>query len=312
MTQRWSAPWGARAVALGAAFLLAACNGDNILGPPDAPACTAGTIAAGDSVSGNVSTSSCQLWSDEYSVVTSAESWTFHAQKNTAYIVRLRHQEDAHGFDNWDGDLVLYGRNAEGDPQFETGWWSDFGAQNGNGGYNEEMMLATDRDQTWSIRVESYSTADTGAYTLSVEQCPLHTLSPAASVTGVDLATGCYSLTFQSAPTRIAFFSYAGDTLSTFNVTSTRTAGAAFQHGQITGPDNDVSNWTEFSYSQPLSGDTTMSSGNYTPNATGRQTFWVGANADSAATVSVALTSAPLTAPRPFPSIARLLRRGAR
>lgn len=306
-----------RAAWLGAQLLatavLAGCGGSDVLGPPDAPACTVGTIAAGDSVSGNVSASSCMLWSDYNYGVTRAASWTLHAEKNTAYIVRLRHQEDAHAYDDWKGDLVLYGRNAHGDPEFETGWWESFGGSNVNGGQNEEMMLATDRDQTWSIRVESASPADTGAYTLSVEKCPLHPITTADGATGVDLTTGCHSLTFQAAPTRIAFFSYAGDTVSTFNVTSTRTAGAAFQYGQITGPDNDVSNWTDFSYSQSIpAADTSMSSGDYTPNGDGRQTFWVGVNADSAATISVALTSAPLPAPRPFHSTARLSRRGAR
>src|ERR1041385_1111139 len=158
-----------RAAWLGAPLLattvLAGCGGSDVLGPPDAPACTVGTIAAGDSVSGNVSASSCMLWSDYNYGVTRAASWTLHAEKNTAYIVRLRHQEDAHAFDNWSGDLVLYGRNAHGDPEFETGWWNSFGAVNGNGGENEEMMLATDRDQTWSIRVEAASPADTGAHT---------------------------------------------------------------------------------------------------------------------------------------------------
>ncbi|HTK56588.1 MAG TPA: hypothetical protein VL295_07180, partial [Gemmatimonadales bacterium] len=270
------------------------------------------TIAAGDSVRGNVSSSSCLLWSDYNYVETRAESWTLHAKKNTAYIVRLRHQADTNAFDNWAGDLVLYGRNAQGDPQFETGWWNDFGVANGNGGYNEEMMLATDRDQTWSIRVEAASTSDTGHYTLSVESCPLHPITPAAGATGINVATGCTSLTFQSDTTRIAFFSYAGDTSSTFHVTSTRTAGAAYQYGEITGPDNDVSNWTDFSYSTSFAGDTVMNSPNYTPNAIGRQTLWVGVNADSAATISVALTSTPIPAPRSFTSTPRPHRRGTR
>lgn len=300
--------------ALCAVTLVASCGGDDVLGPPDAAACTVGTIAAGDSVSGNVSGSSCLLWSDYNYVETRAESWTLHAKKNTAYIVRLRHQsqDTVGGFDNWSGDLALYGRNAQGDPEFETGWWDSFGVGNGNSGVNEEMMLATDRDQTWSIRVESASKADTGAYSLTVESCPLHPLTTAAPVTGVNVtATGCYSLTFQAAATRIAFFSYPGDSLTNNTVTSTRTAGAAYQHGEITGPDNDVSSWTSSSYRTNFSGDTTQTSGIYHPAATGRQTLWVGVNADSAATVSVSMTSAPIPAPRPFSSTPRPARRGA-
>lgn len=312
MTNRWSPRRLSSTAVLGLALIAAACSGDDILGPPDAAACTAGTIAAGDSVSGNVSTSSCTLWSDYNYVETRAQSWTLHAQKNTAYIVRLRHQEDAHAFDNWKGDLVLYGRNAHGDPEFETGWWLNFGVANANGGVNEEMMLATDRDQTWSIRVESASTADTGAYTLSVEKCPLRPITTDSGATGVDVATGCHSLTFAGGNKRIAFFSYPGDTLSSFKVTSTRTAGSAFQYGEITGPDNDVSNWTDYSFSTSFSGDTTMTSTTYTPAAPGRQTLWIGIDADSAATVDVGVTSLPLTAPRPFSSTARLPRRGAR
>ena len=300
-----------RAAWFGAALLstavLAACSGNDVLGPPDGTACTVGSIAPGDSVKGEVTGSSCQMWSDMNYENVWAQSWTLQAKKNTAYVVRLRHVQNAAAADNWRGDLYSYARNAQGDAVWATGWWSNFGSSNGNGGQNEEMFLTTDADRAISLRVQVSALADTGAYTLSVESCALHPIPDGADLTGIDVTTGCHVLSYAAPALRMSFFSFFADTLHTYHAIATATAGTGTLYGKVAGTDLDVGCYTEgCTWSTAVTGvtgfDLDLSSDISVP---GRQTLLVGVNADSTATVTVSTTSTPLPAPRPSPSFRR-------
>lgn len=278
---------------------LAGCAGSDVLAPPDGSACTRGAVAPGDSVSGAITGASCVMFSDRNNEWVRAESWTLNARRNTAYTVRLRHVATATAPDSWKGDLFAYARNPQGDPVFGTGWWDTFGAANGNGGNNEELFLATDADRTISLRVQVSALADTGAYTLSVESCPLHPIPDGSGLDGIDVTTGCTSLSYAAAPLRVSFFSFTADTFHTYHALASRTAGNGTISGKVTGPDLDVGCWTgTCTWSPDTAGvtdfDLDLTGVIYTP---GRQTLLVGVSADSTATVSVGLTAAAIPAP---------------
>lgn len=307
MTHRWSLRWGAGAVVLSAALLAAACSGDTIFGPPDGAACTRGTIAPGDSVSGELTATSCQTFSDMNYENIWFESWTLEAQAHTAYVVRVNHVPNADSVDNWSGDLYAYQRNAKGDVEWATGWWGNFGTSNGNGGENEELYLATTTAHTISLRVQVSDTADVGAYTLTVESCPDRALTAGDSLTGVDLAaTGCLSLGYGGPrPVRFGFFSFPADSLHTYQLTGTRTAGNGTLFAHLSGPDLDIGCYiSDCTWSYYFEGDSSftlntasdMYDAIYYP---GTETLMVGVDADSSATVTTGLTSAAITAP-PF------------
>lgn len=299
------------AIALSTAAL-ASCGGDDTLGPPDGTACTAGSIAPGDSVKGAVTSSSCAMFSDyEYEAIW-AESWTLHAAKGTAYVVRLRHIADGGMPDNINADLYAYGRNDAGDVAFATGWWSSFAPSNGNGGSNEEIFLVGDKARDYSIRVQIYDLADTGAYTLSVESCPIRTLTAGTPLTGVDLSTGCVANAYYGGGMRhLNFFGFVADSFHSYNAIAARTAGTAKLTGTVSGPDMDVGCYTDnCTWATSTTGLDSMNLA-VDIGYGGWHTFIASANADSAATVTALLTSSVLAAPafatlnRPRPAGAR-------
>lgn len=297
------------AVAL-SATALASCGGDDVLGPPDGAACTAGSIAAGDSVTGAVTSKSCEVFDIETYNLTSAESWTLHMAKNTAYVVRLRHQALGAVPDNWEGDLQVYGRNAQGDINFLTGWWDSFGTTNPNGGQNEELYLVSPTDRTVSLRVSATSKADTGAYSLVVRSCPLVALTAPADTTTIDLSLGCESLAMDALPTRLSFWTFSADSSVQDTTKIDRTAGTGTFLSRVASPAFDVNNWTDDHTSDNI-GFATTATLTLTPNVPGPVAGWLAVRSDSAATVSLSIgATAPAAAPAlaPAPS-GRIVRR---
>lgn len=240
MIHRWSPRQRASAVALGLALIIAACSGDNILAPPDGADCTVGTIAPGDSVHGVVSGASCQAFDYDDYVVTYVASWTLSMQKDRAYVVRMYHDSTAADGDRFNGYLQAYGRGAHGEPTMITSQWSSFGANNGNGGFNREMFLVGDRDREVSIRVGAAVPADTGAYSLVVESCPVTVLSDTLAHGGIDLTLGCLSRSFDVNPVRRTFMLFPSDSLTPTEVDMTRTAGTGLFSSTLAGPVPDV------------------------------------------------------------------------
>ena len=80
------------------------------------------------------------MWSDYNYEATVAESWTLNAKAHTAYVVRVYHQADTTGFNNWNGDVWLYGRNAGGDAIWAGGYWGSFGPTNTNGQQHQDRF----------------------------------------------------------------------------------------------------------------------------------------------------------------------------
>ena len=289
---------------------LASCGGDDVLGPPDGAACTAGSIAPGDSVTGAVTSTSCEVFDISNYVLTSAESWTLHMAKNTAYVVRLRHQAATGVADNWQGDLQVYGRNAQGDINFLTGWWDSFGATNGNGGQNEELFLASPTDRTVSLRISAATKADTGAYSLVVRSCPMVALTAPADTVSIDLTAGCEALTIDALPTRLSFWTFLADSSVQDTTKIDRTAGTGSFSARVASPAFDVNNWTD-DYTSSNSGFATTASLTLTPNVPGPVAGYLAVRSDSAATVSLSIgATAPATAPALAPvSSGRNIRR---
>lgn len=281
--------------------LLAACGGDDVLGPPDGAKCTAGSVSPGDSIKSEITASSCEFWNDYDYEVNWGESWTLNAKANTAYIVRVRHVENDSAVDGIGARLRAYARNDQGDPIFATGTWYNFGPTNVNGFQHTEMFLATDVNRQFSIRIMVSDTAYAGAYTLSVESCPVRRMDGGESFTGVDVSAGCHSESYlnNGRDYRLAFFSYPGHPDSVFTTEGILTDGNGTLYPQASGPDLDIGCYTDDClWFHPSNGVTSFS---YAPtvNIEGRMTLYVGVDADSAATINVTGTVGAVAAPNP-------------
>ena len=290
----------ATAAALATCVILLAACGDDVLAPPDGTACTAGTIAAGDSIESALTSESCAVWSDYNYEATVAESWTLNAKAHTAYVVRVYHMGDTAAFDNWNGDVWLYARNAAGDTEWSGGWWGDFGPTNGNGEYHKELIFTTPVDRTVSIRVEADEPADTGFYAITVESCPAVALTPGQVSAGVNVTAGCLTKTmWPGVDGRAAFWTFHGDTLHTSAVNFNLTDGNGYYRSWATGEGLDFAGWSE--WSTFTSGSPNNAANGLAPTIyfNGDYTATAVVNADSAATVTVEIVNTPITAPRP-------------
>lgn len=289
-----------RLAILASALVLAACNEE--LGPPDGTACTNGYLTPGDSVTGKVTSRSCQLIDAYNEEFVHAESWALNAEAHTAYIVRLRHLADGHGDDNLSATLSAYARNPQGDPVFATGSWGDFGATNGNGGENLEMLLVADQARSFSIRIAITDPGDSGRYSLSVEPCPLRALEAGNATSGIKLQNGCLSEAYYGTPMRMNFLTFSADTIGTWYTSGSRIAGEGAVYAHVSGPDLDTGCYTDdctWSSYQTGAPDFEVASNVRIP---GRFTLALGVMADSSATVTTAL--GPLAAPG-LPATAR-------
>lgn len=280
--------------------VLASC-GEDLLAPPDGTACTVGTLTPGDSVESALTSKSCTVWSDYNYTATVAESWTVNAKAHTAYVVRVYHRNDTTGFNHWNGDVWLYGRNSGGDAVWSGGYWGSFGPTNTNGQQHQELIFTTPRDQVVSIRVEANTPADTGHYAITIESCPAIALTPGAVSAGRDLSAGCLTKTMLGGGVdgRAAFWTFEGDTLNDTDVNFNLTDGNGSYRGWASGEGLDFACWSEWC-SYASSGPSNAAFGlNPTIYLTGDFSATAVVNADSAATVTVEVQKTPFTGPRP-------------
>lgn len=260
----------------------AACAGDEILAPIDGTRCTTGTLREDRPVEGAVTSKSCVLWSHwEYEFVPT-ESWTLNMKANTAYIIRLSPTEITPGVVPWRGNLTVYTRNAYGDVGLESESNYAFGP-NGRG---REIAITTDVARSVSIRAESWSIADTGAYSVEVVSCPLHRLTLDSLQTGLSSTGGCLAKGMHGtgASSRVTFATFDAPQPGRFDVTFARTAGAGSLRGTLAGPGLDFANTLSQGY-RAQSGTVTTTY-TYSPSfeLPGRYTLAVSVHADSGAT----------------------------
>ena len=293
-----------RAASFSAALVLAAalagCDG-GALAPADGTICTVGTIVPLDSVSGVVNASSCEVFDPDSYNRTFAQSWTLQVQANTAYIVRLRQGAGLDPLGHFNGNVEAFGRNAQGDPSLLTGWWRTFGDPNANGGRDMEMFLTPDQVRTLSIRVSSYSKADSGAYSLVVEPCRIIAFdASAAAHDQIDLGRGCRAESVDyltGRPMRVSFFSFPSDANVTDSVLVDRTAGTGSFFSYVGGPGIDLDCWGGDCSSAGGSSFDTTAKYRVSPDLPGRMTILAGIRADSAATVSIRVVTTPPAQP---------------
>lgn len=286
--------------ALVLAAALAACS-DGQLAPPDGVSCTVGSLTPGDSVTRTLGASACSVWSDYNFTQTVAQSWTIQAEAGRAYVVSLYHLQDTAGSDHIRADLWLYARNAGGDAELATGYWTSFGANNTNNGKNEDLIFTSTRPQTVSIRVEAVVPSDTGAYAIQVVSCPAPMVADTTTSDPVAVESSCatHNGLGDGLPTRMAFWTFRSDTAHAPEVTFTRTAGTAAFRAYVTGEGSDFGCWGEEC--------TSASSGASAGPSTLFPTIYLNGgfsgsaviHADSAATITMGLFNDPITAPRP-------------
>jgi hypothetical protein len=288
-------PFRLRAAAWVGVLLTAGC-GDGLFGPPDAPSCTRGAITPGDSVVSAITPASCTMFSPYEAAPVLAESWRLDARQNTAYVIRLRHVADEAGADRIRANLLAYSSNAEGDPVLASWWQGDFGSPNARGGDNQEMMLAAHAARSFSLRVEITDISDTGAYSLSVESCPIRSLPSGSDTVGLNTANGCESLTYDSRrPARVAFAGFRAAVPGLHTLSVARSAGNGTMLGRFAGPDADLTGSLPRSMAAyapfdqvafALQGDIAIA---------GRYTLMIGVHPDSTATAAVSRTYPAMT-----------------
>lgn len=235
----------ATVTALALAIVSASCGDDESLGAPDAKSCTRGSISTGRTVEGKIDEESCMLWNDYDYELLPAESWTFQTSANRAYIVRLTPIEDDEAVNNFNGELQVYGRNEAGDAYYATGYWDTFGTPNGNGGSAQELIFTSRESERVSIRVHSYSLADSGAYELEIISCPMPRIAAGTTSSEVEFTADCALESEGVAPpTAVAFFNFTANVDDDIDVTATRTAGTSTMRMRVRGPDLDFGCYT--------------------------------------------------------------------
>ena len=209
----------------------------------------------------------------------------------------MYHRADTAAFDNWLGDVYVYDRNAAGDAAWAGAEIGSFGSANGNSGYSRELVFASAKTQTVSIRIEASSPADTGLYTIVVESCGAPALSDAVASAPVAVENSCTMLN-NNVGGHVAFWTFTGDTLNGNSVTFTRTSGNGLFYSVVSGEGLDFDCYS----SQCTYDEVADSIGPVTIYPTldlpGTFTAWAVVAVGDSATMTAALATGPFAAPR--------------
>lgn len=156
------------------AMLVAGCGSDNsVTGPSlDAAKCVKGSISAGDTKSGQLTTSSCPYYDYAYSDdSTYYDAFTFQAEKGKGYMITARGDTAA----GMDMVIELVGRDVN------TGQEQVLAISDDEGGnLASQVHFVAPTSGTFSLRVMGYSNSDTGSYALTAQSCRV----PAARIDG--------------------------------------------------------------------------------------------------------------------------------
>lgn len=278
-----------------------ACATTEVVGPPDAIACTSGTLRPSadlpDTVSGLIDASRCLRFSALTLEDAHAESWTLALAPFTAYVVRLVPQETTPGVVPLTGTLSAIARNAQGDPGIVARGRASKDDDIGN----TEMVLAVAEPRTISIRVEGLSIGDRGPYRLAVAQCPVRELPLDSTVTDVSTINSCLARGWATSARRLTFASVAIERQGVHRFSFERTDGSAAIRSLVTGPDIDVHGLDERSprFRAPVAG------ARYELNplitVPGRYTFVFESHPDSSATMQLRAGGHPMPDSLPQP-----------
>lgn len=269
-------------------MLSVACEGDEILGPPDGGRCVAGRLTPDQAVAGRLGATSCVLWSPWNYDLVPADAWTLEATANTAYIVQLIPTDTAAGATPLGASLAAYARNAAGDVVLET----VSGFTYGTNGRNQELVLTTDAARTFSIRAEAFSPEDSGSYSIRVSSCPIRVLALDSTARGIDSRLGCLARAQHGgAASRVSFLSYTNAELGEIRVRYRRSAGTGGVRAHYAGFGADFGNTSSGSFRMSANmNDFTFIR---TLRRLGRTTLALSVHADSGATLE-ATAFAPL------------------
>jgi hypothetical protein len=183
-------------VALGAVAVGCSSDATSLAGP-DAKECTKGSIAPGDSKSGELTDQSCVRYDYAYSQDSvHYDAYTFTAVKGQGYWFAL---DAANHTDYWDAVMEL----ASIDPSTGDEQLLAISDDEGPNNYSRIYFIAP-VSGTFSLRVAGYDFSDTSAYVLEARACN----SPLPAITG-DLAAT--SQTLESSDCVVAEPEFAGD-----------------------------------------------------------------------------------------------------
>lgn len=272
-----------------------ACSSTEILGPPDAAACTVGTLRpkAGipDTVSSRIDADDCRRYSSITLEDAFAESWTLTLEPMTAYVVRLLPSETTPGVVPLSGVLTAIARNAQGDAGIVTIGRVDKDNDRGD----TELVIGSADSRTVSLRVEGRTPDAQGPYRMIVEQCPVRELPLDSTVSGVGTTNSCLVRNWSSSPRRLTFASVAVERQGEHLFTFQRTAGTATIRSVVAGPDLDLLGAREGSLRLRTSSASTADSLAPMITVPGRYTFVFETHPDSGATLQLRARPRPLT-----------------
>jgi len=272
--------------------------GDEPLISPDEAGCTRGTIAVGRPEAGRVDDASCIAISVRDSSLVLTESWTLHAERGRAYIVRMNPLGEYAEL-----DLVAVTRDATGAPALATAHahaYSEPGEPEDDMP-SQEMLLASYRDQDVALRLESpaydnYSTWNN--YTISVMSCPIRDLPSAGEVGGIALIDGClsYSFGFNGFEAKVTFLGFKGRAGRSYEAQAQSETSAGPMFGLVAGPDLDVTADLPGSIRYGV-GPSEVLNRVIPIERDGRYTFMVSADRETDLVVQASVAPIPLVAP---------------
>lgn len=179
------------ALAIAALALTTACD-DTVLEPTYGEGCMVGTLTAGQTVSGSLTSSSCRVNYHFYSGNTSPyASWSVHLDAGKAYMFYMKQAPDAsqEGLNDVDPVLTLWGKDDQG--RSVPLAVSDDDAD-GVDGHDSEFWFISPKSGDFVLVASSYDFSEFGGYQLSMQTCPvLGTLDTAGVYTFASRSSSC-------------------------------------------------------------------------------------------------------------------------
>lgn len=202
-------------LALGVAGLitLAACGDDQIVQPTFGSGCVIGSLRPGQTATGVLDRSSCQVTYNWYSNnQTPYASYRVTLEKGKGYSFYLQQTPDAEGRNDVDALLTLFGKDATGASVPLAVSDDDAG---GIDDHDSEFYFIAPRSGTYQLVAASYSIGQVGGYRLTMDECPvLAVLDTVGTYTDLRFRSGdCvrHDLAGNDVPSRIALIAVPAD-----------------------------------------------------------------------------------------------------
>lgn len=150
---------------------LAACGNDTIVQPTFGSGCVVGSLRPGQTLTGVLDASSCQVTYNWYSNnQTPYASYRVSLEKGKGYWFYMQQAPDAEGRNGVDALLTLFGKDANGASVPLAVSDDDAG---GVSGYDSEFYFIASKSGSYQLVASAYDYEDVGGYRLTMAECPV-------------------------------------------------------------------------------------------------------------------------------------------